>query len=42
MPARKINVKAGQEWELEDLLYSMLLVSANDAAVAVAERVGGG
>jgi D-alanyl-D-alanine carboxypeptidase (penicillin-binding protein 5/6) len=42
MPARKINVKAGQEWRLEDLLYSMLLVSANDAAVAVAERVGGG
>ena len=42
MPARKINVKAGQAWRLEDLLYSMLLVSANDAAVAVAERVGGG
>jgi len=42
MPARKINVKAGQTWKLEDLLYSMMLVSANDAAVAVAERVGGG
>jgi serine-type D-Ala-D-Ala carboxypeptidase (penicillin-binding protein 5/6) len=42
MPARKINVKAGQSWRLEDLLYSMLLVSANDAAVAVAERIGGG
>ena len=41
-PARKINVKAGQVWDLEDLLYSMLLVSANDAAYAVAERVGGG
>lgn len=42
MPARKINVKAGQVWDREDLLASMLLVSANDAAVAVAERVGGG
>ena len=42
MPARKINVKAGQFWDREDLLASMLLVSANDAAVALAERVGGG
>lgn len=42
MPARKINVKAGQVWDREDLLASMLLVSANDAAVAVAERIGGG
>lgn len=42
MPARKINVGAGQAWDLEDLLYSMLTVSANDAAVAVAERVGMG
>ena len=42
MPARKINVKAGQVWDREDLLASMLLVSANDAAVALAERVGGG
>lgn len=42
MPARKINVKAGQAWRRDDLLQSMLLVSANDAAVALAERVGGG
>lgn len=42
MPARRIAVGAGQVWDLEDLLYSMLTVSANDAAVAVAERVGGG
>ena len=42
MPAREINVKAGQVWDREDLLASMLLVSANDAAVALAERVGGG
>lgn len=42
MPARRIAAGAGQTWDLEDLLYSMLTVSANDAAVAVAERVGGG
>jgi D-alanyl-D-alanine carboxypeptidase (penicillin-binding protein 5/6) len=41
-PARKINVKAGQVWDREDLLYSMLLVSANDAAYALAEEVGNG
>src|SRR6476659_8627525 len=34
MPARKINVKAGQIWRFEDLLRSMMMVSANDAAVA--------
>jgi D-alanyl-D-alanine carboxypeptidase (penicillin-binding protein 5/6) len=42
MPARRIVMQPGQVWDLEDLLYSMLTVSANDAAVAVAERVGGG
>lgn len=41
MPARKINMKAGQTWALKDTLYSLLLVSANDAAVALAERVSG-
>ena len=42
MPARRIVMAPGQTWDLEDLLYSMLTVSANDAAVAVAERVGHG
>lgn len=42
MPARKINVKAGQTWMYDDLMHSMLMVSANDAAVALAEKVGGG
>ena len=42
MPARKINVKAGQVWTFKDLLYSMMMVSANDAAVAIAEKLGGG
>jgi D-alanyl-D-alanine carboxypeptidase len=41
MPARKINMKAGQVWTLEDSLASMLLSSANDASVALAERVSG-
>jgi serine-type D-Ala-D-Ala carboxypeptidase (penicillin-binding protein 5/6) len=41
MPARKINVKAGQTWTLNDLMHCLLMISANDAAVAVAERVGG-
>jgi D-alanyl-D-alanine carboxypeptidase len=41
MPARKINMKAGQVWTLEDALTSMLLSSANDAAVALGERVSG-
>jgi D-alanyl-D-alanine carboxypeptidase (penicillin-binding protein 5/6) len=41
-PARKINVKAGQTWDRLDLLHSMLMVSANDAAYALAERVGSG
>jgi D-alanyl-D-alanine carboxypeptidase len=42
MPARKINVKAGQVWKFKDLLYSMMMVSANDAAVAIGEKIGGG
>ncbi|HEV7888237.1 MAG TPA: serine hydrolase [Acidimicrobiales bacterium] len=41
MPARKINLKAGQVWQADDLLYALLLVSANDAAVALAERTAG-
>jgi D-alanyl-D-alanine carboxypeptidase (penicillin-binding protein 5/6) len=41
MPARKINVKAGQVWTLKDLMHCVLMISANDAAVAIAERVGG-
>ncbi len=42
MPARKINVKAGQVWSFDHLMYSMMMVSANDAAVALAEKIGGG
>ena len=41
MPARKINLKSGQVWESDDLLHALLLVSANDAAVALAEATAG-
>lgn len=42
MPARKMNLQPGEHWSMHDLLFSMLTVSANDAAVAVAERIGSG
>ena len=41
MPARDMNMKAGQVWQLEDVLHALLMVSANDAAVALAERISG-
>lgn len=40
-PATKINMKAGQTWTLDDTLHALLMSSANDAAVALAERVAG-
>jgi D-alanyl-D-alanine carboxypeptidase len=40
-PADKISMKQGEVWTLTDALYSMMLSSANDAAVALAERAGG-
>jgi D-alanyl-D-alanine carboxypeptidase (penicillin-binding protein 5/6) len=39
--AAKINMKAGQVWTFQDALHSLLMVSANDAAVALADRVSG-
>ena len=41
MPASKISMKAGEVWTLTDTLYALMLSSANDAAVALAERAGG-
>ncbi|HEV3352296.1 MAG TPA: D-alanyl-D-alanine carboxypeptidase family protein [Acidimicrobiales bacterium] len=41
MPARNMNMKAGQVWKFEDVLHALLMVSANDAAVALAEKVSG-
>jgi D-alanyl-D-alanine carboxypeptidase len=40
-PAHKISMKQGEVWSLQDSLYALLLSSANDAAVALAERAGG-
>ncbi|MGI6611241.1 MAG: D-alanyl-D-alanine carboxypeptidase family protein [Limnochordia bacterium] len=35
------HLRSGQQIKLRDLLYGMLLPSGNDAAVAVAEHIGG-
>jgi len=37
----KINLRPGQQLSLEDLVYAILLNSANDASVAIAEHLGG-
>jgi D-alanyl-D-alanine carboxypeptidase (penicillin-binding protein 5/6) len=34
------GLKKGDVWTLQDLLYGMVLVSGNDAAVAIADHVG--
>lgn len=36
-----IYLRAGEEMKLEDLVYGLMLRSGNDAAVAIAEHVGG-
>ncbi len=36
-----IGLQTGQEYTLKELLYAMLMNSANDAAVAIAEHIGG-
>lgn len=40
-PASKINMVAGDEWRFEDALASLMMVSANDAAYAIAEATSG-
>jgi D-alanyl-D-alanine carboxypeptidase (penicillin-binding protein 5/6) len=40
-PASKINIKAGETYTVRELLYALLLSSANDAARALAEKVSG-
>lgn len=40
-PAIKMNVRKGERYHMEDLLYAMMLKSYNDVAVAVAEHIGG-
>ncbi len=40
-PEVKLGMQSGQKFYLEDLLYSLMLESHNDSAVAIAEHVGG-
>jgi D-alanyl-D-alanine carboxypeptidase (penicillin-binding protein 5/6) len=40
-PASKINIKPGEVYTVQELLYALLLSSANDAARALAEKVSG-
>lgn len=41
MPDVQLNINTGEQYKLEDLLYSLMLESHNDVAVAIAEHVGG-
>lgn len=41
MPDVQMNAKAGEQYYLKDLLYSLMLESHNDSAVAVAEGISG-
>ncbi len=37
----QVNLKEGKTYKLGDLMYGMMLRSGNDAAIAIAEHVGG-
>ncbi len=41
MPDVQLNMKKGEQYRLCDLLYSLMLESHNDTAVAIAEHIGG-
>lgn len=41
-PDVQMNAKAGEQYYLKDLLYSMMLESHNDSSVAIAEAIAGG
>jgi D-alanyl-D-alanine carboxypeptidase (penicillin-binding protein 5/6) len=41
MPDVQLNINTGEQYYLNDLLYSLMLESHNDVAVAIAEHVGG-
>lgn len=41
MPDVQLNIKADEQYRLGDLVYSLMLESHNDTAVAIAEHVGG-
>lgn len=40
-PKVRLGIKEGENYRLEDLLYSLMLESHNDVAVAIAEHLGG-
>ena len=40
-PPSKINIKEGETYTVRELMYALLLSSANDGARALAERAGG-
>lgn len=40
-PDVQLNINTGEQYYLKDLLYSLMLESHNDVAVALAEHVGG-
>ncbi len=41
MPKVKLHMQKGETFRLNDLLYSLMLESHNDSAVAIAEHIGG-
>lgn len=41
MPKVRLGMQAGEHYRIKDLLYSLMLESHNDSAVAIAEHVGG-
>ncbi len=41
MPDVQLNIRQGERYRLGDLLYSLMLESHNDSAVAIAEHVSG-
>jgi D-alanyl-D-alanine carboxypeptidase (penicillin-binding protein 5/6) len=41
VPQTKLGLRAGESYRVRDLLYGLILKSANDAAVVLAEAVGG-
>jgi D-alanyl-D-alanine carboxypeptidase (penicillin-binding protein 5/6) len=41
MPKVHLGMKEGESYKLKDLLFSMMLESHNDSAVAIAEHIGG-
>jgi D-alanyl-D-alanine carboxypeptidase (penicillin-binding protein 5/6) len=41
MPDVQLNIREGEQYRLKDLLYSLMLESHNDVAVAIAEHIGG-